>query len=385
MHRPSFVKISRENARHNIRQLFQMVGQNEFFCPMVKANAYGHGDIEISKVITDEGVSSLGVALIEEGVRLRESGLDRVDILVFHPYLTTKDAEILRRHRLTPVLSSWSSLESLEKTFESESCGVHLKFNTGMSRLGFSLHEADQLSRYFRSNNRLKIEGLCTHLLSGEDRGIPNSRTDGQIESLHSAAKKFSGLNLKIHCLNSSAIVAQFCLQQKGLDNMGARPGLSLYGVKPEIMTSDPRARERWSEINFKPVMSVESSIVLTQFVPSGSTVSYGGTFQAQRDTLIGVIPVGYADGYSRHFSNIGAMLCCGRKVPVSGTVCMDFTMVNLTDLQKMREHWVGEPVVILGAQDEARIAADDLARMINTNSYEVLTNFSSRMPRVYL
>lgn len=385
IYRTSVARVSRENLRHNVRLLRRLAGEMNFFCPMVKADAYGHGDIETARVLLDEGVDNLGVALIEEGIRLREAGVTAPRILVFHPHMTDEAAEAVLRYELTPVVSSFATLGVLEKRAIQRPVKIHLKFNTGMSRLGFSPHEVERLVSYLKNASVFQVDGLCSHLLAGEDLGTEGSRTDNQLKVLADIVKKFSGLKVPVHMLNSCALIAQASLFPAAQVMLGVRPGLSLYGVKPEILTPDAQAQDRWSEISFKPVMQVESAVAHVQHIRKGETVSYGGRFCAEKDSTIGVVAFGYADGYSRHFSNIGAMLCGGREVQVSGTVCMDFTMVDLTEIMAPDSGWIGEKVVILGQQKSKEISAERMARTINTNPYEILTSISRRVPRIYI
>jgi alanine racemase len=159
--------------------------------------------------------------------------------------------------------------------------------------------------------------------------------------------------------------------------------------VRPELTYATPKAVERWRRLDLRPVMSLSATICHVQEVHAGETVSYGGHFRVEKNSIIGVVGIGYADGYFRHFSNVGAMLWRGRRVPVSGTVCMDFTMLDLTEVCAKNDiptpMILGEEVIILGSQPEETITADEMARMIGTNPYEIFTNVSQRVPRVYV
>jgi alanine racemase len=369
--------------RHNVRVLRQISGEGNFFCPMVKASAYGHGDVEVTRVLIDEGVSCVGVARIEEGRRLREADLTDLSILVFDPFLDRLACHEILNLNLTPVLSSWESLKNFDQAAAGKKIGVHIKFNTGMSRLGFSINEAERLSDFFKSKTNLKLEGICSHLLNGEDLGTEDSRTQKQMEQFAQVLPHFSGLPVHIHIFNSSSLMA-LKSQKKSFNNWGARPGLSLYGVKPEILVSDRAAQENWAEIEIKPVMQVVSHVSHIQHISAGETVSYGGRFTAKEQTTLAVIPIGYADGYSRQFSNLGRMIFREKEKSIAGIVCMDFTMLDVTDLHLKSEVKLGEVVVVLGAQGKSTLSAERLAQEINTNAYEILTHFSARVPREY-
>lgn len=351
-----------------------MIDPNAFFCPMVKAFAYGHDDIAISKALIGEGATHLGVALFEEGVRLREAGLSAVEILVFHPMIDQRCVEATVQYGLTPVVSSWRELQLIEAS-KHRPIHVHLKFNTGMNRLGFELVEIAKLQTYFSSHSPTKLAGVCTHFHSGEDLPKFAGHTVRQLQLFEEVKKSFAGL--PTHAFNSSALTANFCLKAKAA--FGARPGIALYGIRPEVTHLTSTQKEVYDQLDFKPVMRVVSKIVHTHELKPGETVSYGARFVAEINSTIGVIPIGYADGYPRHLSSRGAMLYDGRPAAVSGTVCMDFTMINLTNLNTPAAGWVGQDIVVLGDS----ISANDLARLAGTNSYEILTNFSRRVPRV--
>jgi alanine racemase len=383
LHRPTVAEIRLANLESNGRLLQKISSPTAFFCPMVKANAYGHGDLAVSRAMVRGGVNALGVALIEEGIQLRENRIVKPEILVFYPYLAKDVVDIFKRQRLTPVVSSWESLRALGDC----AMEVHLKFNTGMNRVGFSISESQRVTNYLKRRKKLRAVGVCTHLLSGEDFGERESRSAEQSKQFAHLVETFSNSNqpIKAHIFNSGALVARHCMGLKDKSDWGARPGIALYGVKPVIESKDLNVQNKWQKIALKPVMQVRSQVVQVQAVKKGETVSYDGTFVAPRDSQIGVVPIGYADGYLRAFSNKGYMLCRGQPVPVVGTVCMDFTMIDLTDVARSKKRLVGEEVVILGQQGREWISAEDLAIIAKTNSYEILTGFSSRVPRVYV
>jgi alanine racemase len=376
--RPLRAEINTQNLRHNYRLLKKIAAGNDFFCPMVKAYAYGHDDLVTVKTLIDEGCMFFGVALIEEGLRLRAADLAAKTILVFHPLQNSKDAQALIENHLTPVLSSWREIEILEALTRAP-LTVHVKFNTGMNRLGFERREADKLKTFFQNHKHLRLTGVCTHFFNSEDWLSVEGHTRKQLTEFAALEKKFAGADIFFHALNSSAMVANFCGDAPA--PYGSRPGIALYGIKPLVECVNAAQKQKYDELIFKPVMSIHSQIILTHELQRGERVSYGGRFVAEKDSLIGVVPIGYADGFFRHFSSKGVMLCDSRRVPVTGTVCMDFTMLNLTGLPQPETGWVGEGVTILGET----LQADELAQIIGTNSYEILTNISRRVPRVFV
>lgn len=380
---PAVANIFLQNLRYNARLLREMCGEHPFFCAMVKADAYGHGAVPIAKTLLDEGVNQFGVARITEAQTLRSAGLANCEILLFDPLIDQATANHIMDLSVTPVVSNWESLRILQSSIKKQNIPIHIKFNTGMNRLGFSVHEAGKISDYLKTNTGLTLKGVCSHLLAGDDFGENESRTITQMNILKNILNYFTGLDISVHILNSSGVLALHSHREKNTF-WGARPGLSLYGVKTELMTTNQAAQERWRSIELKPVMQVETVVSHTQKIAKGETVSYGGHFVTKRETTLAVLPIGYADGYTRHFSNKGYALFRGKPVKITGSVCMDFTMVDVTDLDLIEKCQSGESVVVLGKQQGACILAEDLAKIINTNPYEILTNFSARIPRIY-
>jgi alanine racemase len=218
--------------------------------------------------------------------------------------------------------------------------------------------------------------------LRGDDAGVAQGDSESQFVQFAKAMSAFRGLKVHAHALNSGGTVGAWkrALTQQGLGKeevgpLGARPGISIYGVQA---AADPALA-----IDLKPVMSLKSRIVLTKKVAKGDVVSYGATWRADRPSLIGVIPFGYADGWARALSNKGSVLCRGQRVPIAGIVCMDYFMVDLTDIKEPVQN--GEEVVLIGEQKGQRILAEDVAQMTGTIAYEVLTRVSDRVPRRFV
>lgn len=384
-YRNTFAKINVSNYRHNIRVLKKIIGEKNYFCGMVKANAYGHGDVEISKALLNEGVTSLGVALIEEGVRLREAGIKNCKILVFCPHMDLDAVKVFLNYELTPVVSSWRSLIAVQQASLEKKISIHLKINTGMNRLGFAASEIMSICEFLRRHSNIILEGLCTHFLMGEDWGAESSQTKAQLHKFSQVCKAFSGTNVLFHAYNSAALVAGYCNKLLSTNQLGARPGLSLYGVKPKINFVNSEIQKLWSEIDLKPVLSLHSEVALVQTVLRGEPISYEAKFICHRDSKIGVLPIGYADGFRRHFSNNSKVLLRDQIAPVVGTVCMDSTMIDLTNIVQNADDGIGQEAVLIGAQGGHQINVEELAEAIKTNAYEIFTGISERVPRVYI
>ncbi len=365
MIRKTVAEISLSNLRHNFEVIKNTIGENRFICPMVKANAYGHGDVVVTKALIAAGAERIGVCLVEEGIHLRKHGI-RIPILVFDIFDDASAAEIIN-HELTPVISTWIQLEGMTEALQGKLWPIHVKFNTGMNRLGFDLNEAKAVHDYIADKKCFLLQAICTHLRNGEDVGKAKGVSEAQLKKFLTLEKIFSENGIKFHALNSAALFSASAKHK----TLGVRPGISLYSA----------------EINkkLKAVMSIKSRIVLSRFINKGEKVSYSGKWSAKKKSVIGVVPIGYEDGYFRAFSNKASMLFRGKRVPVIGTVCMDYTMVDLTKVCGSKLADVGEEIVILGQQGKDEITAEELGKYAKTISYEVLTSVGSRISRVYV
>lgn len=367
--RPTHLSIDVKQLQENFRQLKKLTPSPHFICPMIKANAYGHGDSQVAKALQEAGCEFVGVACVEEGIHLRQQNIS-CNILVFGFYGATAASEILH-HNLTPVVSNLDQLLNLSR-FAKKSLAIHLKFNTGMNRLGFTQSDLP-LQQLLKKCPQIKIEGLGTHLYQGADISEANSKSMGQINLFKKWAGLFADLKPVCHVYNSAAITALY--KKKLSFEYGFRPGLLVYGVDPEENLS--------LRPLIGPVMSLKSKIVATQEVKSGEIVSYGGTWQAGKDSLIAIVPAGYGDGVSRSLSDVGEVLVNERRVPIRGRVCMDYTMIDISSLGLNRESALGREVVFIGRQGQAEITVLEVARTAGRVNYEIMTAISERVPRV--
>jgi alanine racemase len=392
LHRRTYAEIDLNCLAQNFHALRESISPQSFFCPMVKANAYGHGDIEVSQTLRSEGATHLGVGLIEEGVRLRHSG-DTGGLLLFGIFDKASTSTVIE-HKLTPVISQQHELENLVSelydrqsltkfTHSSAPFKIHLKFNTGMNRLGFDVDQAPQLRVWLDKHPQLSLEGVCTHLLRGDDAGDQAGESHSQLQMFTKALESFSDMAISAHVLNSSGLANMLSQQSEGgVVSWGARPGLAVYGGQP--------SNDHSFALPIRPVMSLKTHIVMVHRLRHGERVSYNATWRAERDSLIAVLPLGYADGYFRGLSNKGHVLCKGIRAPIVGTICMDYFMVDVTEVEHLAGQIIeGEEVVLIGEQSGkaglGHISADDVSKWAGTIPYEVMTNVSERVPRVYL
>ena len=370
MYRPSYVSINLQKLRSNFRFLQSLKPGSGFHCPMIKANAYGHGDLEVAKALESEGCQFFGVSSVEEGLRLREEGI-AARVLAFGFYGSDGIQELLRRS-ITPVVSNLQQLDLLAQMAKTPT-PIHLKFDTGMHRLGFKYTECGSIQKFLARNNNLVVEALCTHFHSGDNIHDPSQSSAKQLKEFQSAREAFPDVQI-LHAYNSPALSSLFDHDMEL--QYGIRPGLLVYGI----------AADTGGKINalISPVMELKSKIVSVQQVKSGQVVSYGGTWQAQRDSLVGIVPLGYADGVCRSLSNKGHFLVYEQRVPILGKVCMDYTMVDLTDLNLTTTQVLGQEVVLFGKQGREEISIHEVSANAGRVHYEIVTGISERVPRVY-
>lgn len=368
--RPTVAEIDLGALEHNYRQIEKRIQKDARILGVVKADAYGHGAMRVSRKLEGLGVAYLGVALVDEGIELRQGGL-KAPILVLGGMFPGESEKVLR-FDLTPVVFHRESLEELSHgaTRRRQKARVHLKVDTGMSRLGVSLNGWSDFLRSVRRCSGIEVEGILSHFAMVDEGGGTYSHRQWKAfqEALSLAREK--GVSYRYAHIANSGNLAAFPSYSADL----VRPGIMLYGSCPPVV--------REPCLRLKPVMRWKTRIHFLKSVPPGTRVSYGGTFVAERESRIAVLPVGYADGFRWSLSNRGEVLVGGRRVPVVGRVCMDYTLVDVTDVPGVR---VGDEVVLIGRQGRERIRAEEVAEKAGTIAYEILCAVGKRVPRVYL
>jgi alanine racemase len=367
--RPTLCWIDHDALRWNLRQIREKVGANVKILSMVKANAYGHGAAAVAQTLVGAGGDAFGVATLEEGVELRRSGIG-APILVLAGAYEEQLAEFFA-HSLTPVVHDMTRLETLEKAVRRRSAtlNVHLKIDTGMGRLGLVAAESEAWIPELKNLAALKIEGVFSHFSHAES--VDGDYTRRQLEIFNRIVERLRGEQIApplVHFANSAATIT---LPAAYFDMV--RPGIMLYGVYPSPAMA--------KQIILKPVLAWKTKILQLKKVPAGTSISYGQTFVTNRESMIATLPIGYADGYPRLLSNRGEVLVGGQRAKVAGRVCMDLTMIDVTDIRNVKQ---GDEVVLLGRQDDAEISADQIAAWASTISYEILTSISARVPRIH-
>jgi alanine racemase len=367
--RPTTCYIDHDSLRWNFRQIRSSVGPQRKILSMVKANGYGHGAAAIAKTLAAEGSDAFGVATMEEAIKLRRHGITAPILVLTGFYLD--QLELFFDHELTPVVHDSGGLQRLEAAVARRggSLNIHLKIDTGMGRIGFLPAEIDSWLPQVKELKALKIEGIFSHFSHAES--VEGHYTRKQLEIFQNVVQGLRDQGIApplIHLANSAATITL----PAAYFNM-VRPGLMLYGVYPSpTMTT---------RISLRPVLSWKTRILQVKKVPSNTSISYGQTFITQRDSLIATLPIGYADGFPRLLSNRGQALVGGKRAPIAGRVCMDLTMLDVTDIGKIQQ---GDEVILLGAQGTESISADEMAGWADTISYEILTSIGARVPRLH-
>lgn len=373
--RPTVAEINLDALRNNFRKLKSQFPDSTDWIPMLKADAYGHGVVPVAKTLRQENVRSIGVSLIEEGLELRAGG-DTGQILIFGLFDSANNAAgQMIDQRLTPVLSSFEQIEALRPFLKSE-LGVHIKINTGMNRLGYAPGELALVKSELAKDSRFKIEAVLTHLHNGDDLGDSDSYTLPQFQLFQKLSDQYFPGIRRSHIWSTSALSKRAHLKPPLPDyqkwqNLGVRPGLSLYGATP---FSAP-------ELGLEPVMTFRSEVAKVNLVAAGESAGYSAAFKAQRPSRIGVLPLGYADGYHRALSNKGVVLVDGHRAPVVGRVSMDFTLIDLTELPT--NIGLGSEVILFGqSKSGAKLDVLEIADLAGTIPWEILTSVSKRVPR---
>ena len=371
--RPTVCEINLQALKDNYKLVKKEVGEKRKILAVVKADAYGHGAVEVSKVLEEMAVDLLGVAILEEALQLRENGI-KSPILILGGILEGQEKAILR-YNLTPVVYSISAANRLNEEANKKGLKVkiHVKVDTGMGRLGLRQSEVEPFFESLKNMDSIVVEGLLTHFASAD---FPSESQEGVFSKKQVATFKATindienmGFNIPIkHAANSAAI---FNLSE-GWFNM-VRPGIMLYGCYPA-----PAFKKK---VSLKGVMSLKTEIVDVKEVQKGFTVSYGSTYIAPDRRNIAVLPIGYADGYKRELSGKGEVTIKGVRVPVIGRICMDMTMVDVTSIKDIK---VGDTVYLFGGENKNCITVDEIAERIGTIPYELLCGISQRVPKIY-
>ena len=368
--RPTWAEINLDNLIHNFREVRNHVGSGCAIMPAVKADAYGHGAVACARALEREGADWFGVALPEEGARLRASGIRR-PILCLGGFWEGQEASLIA-DSLTPAVFRLDLLERLDRSAQAAGRVIdyHLKVDTGMGRLGVPIRELEEFLDRAEGFQNVRLDGVMTHFASADDPALADF-TRRQMAQFESAVGqvRVRGLNPSwIHQANSAAFQAY----SEARGNL-VRVGGVIYGLWRDV--TSPLVET----LGWRPVMSLRTRITYLKRVETGAPLGYGGTFVTRRESLIATLPIGYEDGLRRELSNRGRVLVRGQSAPIVGRISMDLTLIDVTDIPQAA---IGDEVVILGSQGEDCITAEEVGGLIGTISYEITCAISDRVPR---
>lgn len=375
-HRPTWAEISLSALTENyltLKRHLAVTGKpGTPLMAVVKANAYGHGAVECASALESVGADWFGVALVEEGVELRQTGITQ-PVFCLGGFWRTQ-GELILEHDLIPALFRMDLAEELNERAKAAGriVSFHLKVDTGMGRLGVPLQELTEFARGLLAFDHIKLDGVMTHFADADS--AESDFTKRQIRLFDEAVFVLRELGFQpnwFHLANSAGLHAY----PQAHGNL-ARAGAAMYGLTRDVLSP------RQEALPLRAVMSLKSRIVLLKTVPAGTSLGYGSTFTTERESRIATLPIGYADGYSRALSNSGQVIVRGQFVPVVGRVSMDLTIIDVTDVPEVQ---LGDEAVLIGEQGGLKISAEDLAEQIGTISYEVVTGVSARVPRIHL
>ncbi len=369
--RPTWAEVDLDSIAHNMREIRRVTSPSAEVMAVVKADAYGHGAVEVAQTALANGASRLAVSILDEALELRRAGF-MVPILILG-YTPDYQAETVVQHNITQAIYRLDTAQalSLAATNLGKKAKVHIKLDTGMGRLGVAPdHGGPDLITAMRRLPNLELEGLFTHFAAADD--ADPGYTQRQFETYQGFVQRLEDRGIRVpirHVANSAAILN---FPEMHLDMV--RVGISLYGYYPS-----PQVRH---EVSLRPALSLKTQIGHLKTVPAGTGISYGVTHVTDKATTIATLPIGYADGLSRRLSNVGQVLVRGRFAPILGRVCMDQCMIDVGHIPDLS---VGDDVIVFGQSQDQRWSAEDIANQLGTISYEVLCAVARRVPRVYL
>ena len=371
--RPTWAEINLDNLAFNFHSVKRFVNKQIRYMAVVKADAYGHGSIESSRRLEAEGIDWFGVALPEEGVEIRKAGV-RKRILCLGGFWSGQEQQILN-YNLTPVIFRLEQIEKLNQASKNYDrlVKIHVKIDTGMNRIGVRFDEVKEFADCLKNFGNLHVEGIMTHLASADDLR-ETEFTNLQMDRFNEAIRIFEEKEFNPvykNLANSPGAIAH----PRSHGNM-VRLGGVLYGLEDDVLPKDVHKPK------LKPVLSLHTQITSLKSVPKGETLGYSRTYKTNKKSLIATIPIGYQDGYSRKLSNTGRVIVNGVYADVLGMISMDWTLLDVTDVPNVR---VGDEVTLIGEDSDLKITAEELARKIDTISYEVTCGLSERVKRNFL
>jgi len=368
----NWIEIDLDAIAQNVRNIKKLIGEKKELMAVVKGNGYGHDILEISSIVLKNGATRLAVARLEEGIFLRKAGI-AVPILVLGLTLE-QQVELLVSYDITPTVCKYETIEKLSKFAlkEEKTVKVHIKVDTGMGRIGIFPNHVLDFVKKVKAFKNIEIEGIFTHfsVADEKDKAYTEAQFKKFIEVLTILEKE--GIKIPVKHVGNSATLLDFPYMWLDL----VRPGISIYGLYPSTEVQET--------VKLIPAHSFKTRIIFLKELPVGESIGYGRTYTTtKRRTKVASLPVGYADGYSRLLSNQGEVLVRGRRFLIIGRVCMDQTMIDVTNLPQVK---VGDEVVLWGRQGREEITVEEIADKIGTINYEIVhLPDKKRVPKLFI
>jgi alanine racemase len=375
--RPCWAEISLSQLKENLAVIRKHVGPERKVLAVVKADAYGHGAVPVSRALEEARVDALGVACVAEGLELRQAGI-RAPIVVLTGFFPGEEKDLIE-HGITPGITEVGQVDRLAQAAAGRRLRIHVKIDTGMGRLGVPCSDIPRLLDRLASSPNLELEGLYTHFASSEDFTSP--QTDEQVRCFEKAREQFAARGFRpplIHLANTGATVAR-------PETWGTmvRPGSMLYGYLSffKFPEGQDRSAEFAARLPVKPALTLKAQVYLIREYAAQAPLGYGANFVTQRPSRIAVLPIGYGDGWRRGLSGRCRVLVRGQFAPTVGTIGMDLTLADVTDVPGAQP---GDEVVLIGTNGKASILPTEPARALGTVASEVLSGLTKRVPRLY-
>ncbi len=364
-------RVDLNAIRHNLKQVRNKLHKGTKLMVIIKADAYGHGAVPIAKALDEEWIDAYGVAIIEEAIELRAAGITKPILIL--GYTPKEQYSLVVAYDVTQTVFQYEMAEALsaEAVRQGRPAKIHIKIDTGMSRIGYpdspeSVKEIKQISQL----DGIQIEGLFTHFARADESD--KSSTERQLQRFldFTDILEREGISIPIkHASNSAGAI-----DHKRAELNMIRCGIATYGIYPSEEVSR-------TEVQLIPAMELITHVIYVKEVEAGVGISYGATYVTGRKTKVATIPVGYADGYSRNLSNTGKVIIHGQYAPIIGRICMDQFMVDVTDIDGVKQ---GDFVTLLGREGNSYISVEELAAWSHSFPYELVCNVGKRIPRVY-
>ncbi|MDD4606825.1 MAG: alanine racemase [Patescibacteria group bacterium] len=374
----TWVEISKSALKHNIQQYKKVLSKSTQIMAVVKSNAYGHGMVETAKLAIKYGAKWLATVNLDEALELRQAGIKSPVLVLSYYQLDKKLIKQAIQQNISLVVYSVEQLKFLNQVSLElkKSAQVHLKIDTGTTRLGILVdHGLDFIKQAFKFKN-LKIQGLFSHFAASEEN---QQFTQQQLDKFKNLIQQIEKLNLDISLKHFSCSAAALVKTESNFDLM--RLGIGMYGLWPSELTQKI-VQKKYPNFNLKPALSLCTRIIQIKTVPKGTRIGYGCTYKTAKSIQVAILPIGYWEGFDRHLSNKNRVIIKDKFCQVLGRVCMNLIMVDVTGIKNLK---AGERAILIGRQGDKRITADDWAKKIGTINYEVVTRINPNLPRIYV